>query len=224
MASEWNQLPRAWARCCQLPPCQPPRTTVCKQQKQPSPGTYQFCYNECIIHQVQEGSLCVNVVKGVGSFEALVDWVVHHCRGQRVEAQEVCQGTSGALPQKTSRGLSERSSCSAAGQAGRAAPQLCTPEAFWCKRQPWPWSEGPELLPRMHPHIPAKLKPSMAPQKGQHAAFSHLLHQECSDNQLPEHLRLLPKPSLLQAELAQHTPQPAGKVFSNSPSLQSELT
>lgn len=59
-----------------------------KQTKKES-VTYQLGYNECVTHEVQQGRLGVNVVEGVGSFEALVSRVVHDCGGECVEAQEV---------------------------------------------------------------------------------------------------------------------------------------
>lgn len=58
---------------------------------------YQFGQYEGIVHQVDEGSLCVDVVKGVSRLETLVLWVVHYCRGEGVETGEVCQNSLRAL-------------------------------------------------------------------------------------------------------------------------------
>ena len=52
-------------------------------------GTYQLGDDERVAHEVQQGCLRVDVVEGVGSFEALVSRVVHDCGGECVEAQEV---------------------------------------------------------------------------------------------------------------------------------------
>lgn len=54
------------------------------------PGvTYQLGDDEGVAHEIQQGRLCVDVVEGVGGFEALVSRVVHDCGGECVEAQEV---------------------------------------------------------------------------------------------------------------------------------------
>lgn len=71
-----------------------------KQHKKGQASTHQLSYDECVIHEVQQGCLGVNVVEGVGSFEALMSRVVHDRRGQRVEAQEVSQFPTGALRDK----------------------------------------------------------------------------------------------------------------------------